>query len=100
MAAIYGAVAITDTRLLATAARLRRQWADPASAYFYPINADDRQRGFGPMLGRFPGDTFDGGSDAPGRGRPWVASTANFAELHYRLAELISTTGTVPLGAC
>ena len=31
MAAIYGAVPLTDTKLLATAAQLRRQWADPDS---------------------------------------------------------------------
>jgi glucoamylase len=28
---------------------------------------------------------------------PWAVSTANFAELYYRLATQITTTGTVPL---
>ena len=64
MAAIYGGVSITDTKLLATAALLRSQWADPASKYFYPINGADQQRGIGPMLGRYPGDVYDGDTDA------------------------------------
>lgn len=37
--AIYGAESVTDPRLLATAAQLRAQWADPGSAYFYPVTA-------------------------------------------------------------
>lgn len=96
-AAIYGAVAIDDTKLLATAALLRSQWADPASQYFYPINGADQQRGIGPLLGRYPGDTYDGDSDSPAHGHPWAVSTANFAELCYRLASQITITGTVPL---
>ena len=64
MAAIYGAVPVTDTKLLATAALLRSQWADPTSSYFYPINGADQQRGIGPMLGRYPGDVYDGDTDA------------------------------------
>ena len=97
MAAIYGAVAITDTRLLATAAMLRSQWADPASTYFYPINASDQQRLIGPMLGRYPGDVYDGDTDAQVGDHPWAVSTANFAELYYRLARQVTTAGTVPL---
>jgi len=97
-AAVYGAVAVTDTKLLATAALLRSQWADPASQYIYPINTDDHQlRGIGPMLGRYPGDTYDGDNDPPTHDHPWAVSTANFAELYYRLAKQITTTGTVPL---
>jgi glucoamylase len=97
MAAIYGAVAVTDTRLLATAALLRSQWADPASAYFYPINGADAQRGIGPLLGRYPGDVYDGDTDALVGDHPWPVSTANFAELYYRLATQVTTAGTVPL---
>ena len=41
MAAIYGGVTITDTKL-ATAALLRSRWADQASKYFYPINGADQ----------------------------------------------------------
>jgi glucoamylase len=97
MAAIYGAVLLTDTRLLATAALLRSQWADPASAYFYPINGADQQRGLGPMLGRYPGDVYDGDTDAQVGDHPWAVSTANLAELYYRLAKQVTTAGTVPL---
>jgi glucoamylase len=52
MAAIYGAVAVTDTKMLATAALLRSQWEDPSSQYHYQINAADQTRGIGPLLGR------------------------------------------------
>ena len=97
MAAIYGAVAVTDTKLLATAALLRSQWADPASKYFYPINGADQQRGIGPLLGRYPGDVYDGDTDAQVGDHPWAVSTANFAELYYRLAKQVTTAGTVPL---
>jgi glucoamylase len=92
-----GAVSVSDTKLLATAALLRSQWADPASPYFYPINGADQQRGLGPMLGRYPGDVYDGDTDAQVGDHPWAVSTANFAELYYRLATQITTSGTVPL---
>jgi glucoamylase len=100
MAAIYGAVAVSDTKLLATAALLRSQWADPTSKYFYPINGADQQRSvgpIGPMLGRYPGDVYDGDTDAQVGDHPWAVSTANFAELYYRLAKQITAAGTVPL---
>jgi glucoamylase len=97
MAAIYGAIPVTDTKLLATAAQLRSQWADPGSTYFYPINGADQQRGIGPMLGRYPGDVYDGDTDAQVGDHPWAPSTANFAELYYRLAKQVTTAGTVPL---
>jgi len=97
MAAIYGAVAVTDTKLLATAALLRSQWADPASSYFYPINGADQARGVGPLFGRYPGDVYDGDTDAQTGDHPWPVSTANFAELYYRLAKQITTAGAVPL---
>ena len=96
MAAIYGAVAITDTRLLATAALLHRQWSDPSSAHFCPINGTDQQLGIGPMLGRYPGDLYDGDTDAKVRDHPWAVSTANFAELHYRLAKQINIVERIP----
>src|SRR5580700_7303901 len=96
MAAIYGAIPVTDTKLLATAAQLRSQWADPGSTYFYPINGADQQRGIGPMLGRYPGDVYDGDTDAQAGDHPWAVSTANVAELYYRLAGKIIFGGTVP----
>jgi glucoamylase len=98
-AAIYGAVPVTDTRLLATAALIRRQWADPASSYAYPINADDARRTppMGPLLGRYPGDRYDGDTDALVGDHPWAISTANYAELYFRLAHAITASGTVPM---
>ena len=70
MAAIYGAIPVTDTKLLATAAQLRSQWAAPGSTYVYPVNGADQQRGIGPLLGRYPGDVYDGDTDAAGRRSP------------------------------
>ena len=91
---------MTDTKLLGTAALLRSQWADPNSPYFYPINgADQQQRGIGPMLGRYPGDVYDGNTDAQVGDHPWAVSTCAFAELYYRLASAITRAGAVPLDA-
>ncbi len=95
-AAIYGAIPVTDDKLLATAAQLRDQWADPASTYFYPINGDDAARRMGPLLGRYPGDVYDGDTDALTGDHPWALTTANFAELYYRLASSVSLSRTVP----
>jgi glucoamylase len=98
MASIYGAIAPTDTRMLATAARIRSQWTDPSSPFAYPINQDDKARGVGPLMGRYPDDRYDGDSAPPNDvGHPWVPCTANFAELHYRLASAIRDQHTVPL---
>jgi glucoamylase len=97
MASIYGAVPVTDTQLLATAAQLRRQWADSSSNVFYPINGDDQARGIGPLLGRYPGDTYDGdvSHPVPG-GHPWPVCTCNFAELYYQLANAITSSNAIP----
>jgi glucoamylase len=98
-AVIYGAESVTDPRILATAAQLRAQWADSSSKYFYPINGDDAARGIGPMLGRYPGDVYDGDTDALVGDHPWALTTANFAELYYRLAAKIISSRTVPAGS-
>jgi len=97
LAAVYGATAVTDTKLLATAGLLRSQWADPASPYCYPINVTDTQRGVGPLLGRYPGDVYDGDTNAQVGDHPWVVSTACFAELYYQLARQVSASGSIPL---
>jgi glucoamylase len=96
MSAIYGAESVTDPRLLATAAALRAQWADPGSKYFYPINGTDAALNLGPLLGRYPGDVYDGDTDDLVGDHPWALTTANFAELYYRLAAKISSSRTVP----
>jgi glucoamylase len=95
-ACIYGAVPCTDTRMLATAAQLRSTWADADSSEVYPINLTDARRGMGPMLGRYPGDVYDGGSGGLGD-HPWALCTANFAQLYYELAAEVTASGKVPL---
>jgi glucoamylase len=95
-ACIYGAVPCTDTRLLATAAQLRSTWADAKSPEVFPINLTDARAGMGPMLGRYPGDVYDGGSGGLGD-HPWPVCTANFAQLYYELATEVTASGKVPL---
>ena len=94
-AAIYGAEAVTDPRLLATAAQLRAQWSDPDSKYFYPINGADAAAGLGPLLGRYPGDVYDGDTSDQAGDHPWALTTANFAELYYRVAAKVSSSAAV-----
>jgi glucoamylase len=97
MAAIYGAIPCTDTRLLATAAQIRGQWADSDSAIRYPINDADQKLGIGPLLGRYPGDTYDGDmADPVTGGHPWALCTCSCAELYYRLANEIAGGTKVP----
>ena len=99
IAAVYGAIPVTDTKLLATAALLRQQWDTSSAAPVYPLNvADHDQRGIGPLLGRYPGDTYDGDmADHVVGGHPWALCTCNFAELYYRLGTEITQAGKVPL---
>ena len=96
-AAIYGAVPVTDPKLLATAAKLRWQWEDPTSEAYYPVNETDKALGLGPLLGRYPGDHYDGDVAHPVEGgHPWALCTANLAELYYRVANAIVRDGSVP----
>jgi glucoamylase len=97
-AAIYGAVSCTDPKLLATAAQLIAQWADADSPEVYPVNLTDAQLGLGPLLGRYPGDIYDGGSDSLGR-HPWGLCTANVAQLYYEVATEVRASGVVPVDA-
>ena len=98
-ACIYGAVLCTDTKLLATAAQIRDQWENPNSPNFYPINVTDKNsQGIGPLLGRYPGDVYDGDVNDPSAGdHPWALCTCNFAELYYTLANQIQNGQAVPL---
>jgi glucoamylase len=96
LAHTYGAVSPTDTKMLATAGQVRRQWTQGSLAY--PINAADLANGVGPLLGRYPADFYDGDLRDPNVvGHPWALTTANFAQLYYELANIITTTQTVPL---
>jgi len=97
-ASIYGAIDCTDPKLLATAAEIRSQWTDDPQLR-YPINAADhclRLGPLGPLLGRYPGDYYDGVSDSTGRGHPWALCTCNFAELYYALAKRIEGGTAIP----
>ena len=92
MACIYGSISCTDPKLLATAAKVRAVY-DVGGSTSYPINKadrDDSERGFGPMVGRYPSDTYDGdvGKDKqhPTKDHPWALCTANFAQLCYLVA--------------
>ncbi|RZS80171.1 glucoamylase [Motilibacter rhizosphaerae] len=98
-AAVYGAVPLTDTRLLATLAELRATWTEGPAAY--PVNAADAAQGLGPLFGRYPGDHYDGDVSDPDvvGGHPWALCTANVAELHYRLATAVQASGSLPLDA-
>jgi glucoamylase len=96
MACIYGAIDPTDPKLLATAAKVRGQWADDGSPYQYPIDRADRVLGIGPLLGRYPGDTYDGDGTDPTQGHPWAPCTCNFAQLYYELAKAIIAGAPVP----
>lgn len=95
-AAVYGAVSVADSKLLATAAQLRSQWEEGGIA-FYPINKTDKEQfGIGPLFGRYPGDVYDGDTSHPVLGgHPWALSTCNVAELHYQLAAAIKASSKV-----
>lgn len=95
-AAVYGAVSCTDPRVLATAEQLLSHWADAGSPDAYPINLADAELERGPMLGRYPGDLYDGGSASLGN-HPWPLCTANVAQLCYELATAIDTSQAVPI---
>ena len=96
MASIYGATDPTDPKLLATATKIRSQWADDGSPYQYPSNQADRALNIGPLLGRYPGDTYDGDGTDPADGHPWAPCTCNFAQLYYKLAAAINGGAPVP----
>ena len=97
MAAIYGDLnqpgadaanpyrdnGISNDNLLATAAYVRDSWKN------MPINQDSAH---GPMIGRYQGDTYEGGN-------AWLLCTANFAEFYYRLAIVINGGATPKLDA-
>jgi glucoamylase len=99
MACIYGGgVPSTDPQLLATAALVHEQWTDPSKTP-YQINADDKERGLGPLIGRYVGDGYDGDSLTDFAGHPWAVCTCNFAELYFVLANAIDGGEPVPTDA-
>lgn len=100
MAAVYGAIPCTDDRLLSTAAQVRAAFANPTSQWYYQINGQDAGLGMGPLIGRYPMDTYDGSvnnGETPG-GHPWAPCTCAFAELYYLLAK-VHKSGTPLVGS-
>ncbi len=93
LAALYGSVAVTDARVLATAAQLRTAFAGVDHAGSYPINAADRERGVGPLIGRYPEDTYDGdvNDQITTLGHPWSLCTSAMAQLYFEVATAIGT---------
>jgi len=89
MASVYGAIPCTDPKLLSSAAQILEFFQSA-----YPINAMDQSSPeVGPMIGRYPGDSYDGDTADPNSGQdhPWAPCTANFAELYYALANSIKS---------
>jgi glucoamylase len=105
LAALYGSVPsgdggnpFLDPKLLASASAIRAVWADSPDRY--PINDLDAGLGLGPLLGRYPSDYYDGDTNDPQTpGHPWALCTSAFAELYYRVAAAIRSTGIVPADA-
>lgn len=99
LGALLGAgTLVIEPKLLATAAKLRSVWTEDAK-FSYPINlADDRDRKIGPLLGRYPGDKYDGDINEPDPvvGHPWAVCTCAVAELYYSVAAAIGPGGQPP----
>jgi glucoamylase len=106
LAVLYGSVAtgdggdpFLDPRLLASAGAIRAVWTDSPD-HRCPINAVDAGLGLGPLLGRYPSDYYGGDTNDPQTpGHPWALCTSAFAELYYRVAGAIGSTGVVPSDA-
>jgi glucoamylase len=101
LACLHGAIPCTEPRLLSHAARLRSQWCDPAASTHYKINISDADHGMGPLLGRYPGDLYDGdnGPGHPGdQGHPWPVTSAALAQLYYCLAASFANDNPVGVG--
>lgn len=90
LAALHGALPMTDSRLLSSAAKLRDAFTRPDRPSYFPINTSDDAQGLGPMIGRYPGDRYDGDTvEQPNEGHPWALCTTSYARLYYELAESV-----------
>jgi glucoamylase len=92
MAAVYGAAAIKDSRMMATFHQMKTFCAGE-----YPINQVDATLGIGPLIGRYPGDIYDGDWAEPNIGQPWALCTCNCAEYLFALAEMVRESNAVPI---
>ena len=92
-ACTYNGLTCFDERMLATVAKLRDTFEK-----LYPINEQDRALDIGPLIGRYPGDKYDGtvnqGEDI---GHPWPLCTANLARFYYQCMVEIAKTPSVTI---
>ena len=92
-ACTYNNMACFDERMIATVAKLRDKFVN-----LYPINEQDQALNIGPLIGRYPGDKYDGtinqGEDI---GHPWPICTANLARFYYQCMIEISNAQKVTI---
>lgn len=97
LAALHGSLSVGDPRLLATAARLRATYSDVGAETCYPINVEDQARDMGPLIGRYPSDTYDGDltDDVTTVGHPWALCTSAMAQLYFEVSGVLAKDGSV-----
>lgn len=91
-ACTYAGLSCFDERMLVTVSKLRDKFVN-----LYPINHKDAENDIGPLIGRYPGDYFDGTINEGGdMGHPWPLCTANLARYYYQcMVELANTPDIV-----
>ena len=83
-ACTYNGLTCFDERMLATVAKLRDKFEK-----LYPINEQDRALDIGPLIGRYPGDKYDGTvNQGEDMGHPWPLCTANSGTILLPMHEL------------
>lgn len=79
-AATYAGVPCLNERMLKTVFRIHAVFEG-----LYGINAADAAMEFGPLIGRYPGDYYDGTpNEGVDGGHPWPLCTANLARFYYQ----------------
>ena len=96
-ACTYNGLTCFDERMIATVAKLRNEFEK-----LYPINEQDRELDIGPLIGRYPGDKYDGTvNQGEDMGHPWPLCTANLARFYYQcmieIANIPYVTITEPM---
>lgn len=83
----------SDEKVLASATRLINYFTGS-----FKINSADSSRGLpGILIGRYPGDVFDGNTKTGGN--PWNLCTNAFGELYYRVAKELLVHGRVQISS-
>ncbi len=84
--------AVTDDRILATAARIAQSFRQ-----VYAVNSRDRDwnaQAMGVGIGRYPEDRYSG-TNSSNQGNPWFLATNAYAELYYRCAKTWEQQGSI-----